>query len=696
MPSARLEPAKPDTTPTVVAADLLPPSTLNARISVSTPTRALTWTRAYALEDGRIWWTPYEQGQPTGAPWQLLAGTGLPFSTPEHPISPPGKLMAISADDLFLLAVAEDGSLYYFDRDHWVDQFGLPSPVLAEIGPLKLPSDTRAWALSVRHQQVEYYEDVLGNAFNYGKAGCTSFYALASDGQQLRHGDPWFPPDFSRQMCGPRRGAFVAENISSSASTTFLIGRGGTLYTRFYDYDSNGGTPFFYYRYGANAPRHTLAGTDPASETQVRALPAEPWTEESRIDTGAHGRLTRNISILQNGKGNSARELRVQGLGPDGQAGYYFKPLRSTTWSFQATGELIHPADFIANDAALDADGPTRDRPFTGRIWKGLRADPRISRVEIPDLHFHCSPFHLVLHLRNGERVNLVMHAVDVWTLTRDEDAELNPLAVRKLKGTLEIPPETLASTDALTRAVLRDYFLDSHLDSFEWAIVATQTVARLYRVAYPVAGAVAHFELRLEAGGPEVLRQSQRELPLYTRALLRFDEQPGLLPRDPAALALTTSDGDVTQTLLQRVVMLEQERDRLVQAREALEYQSKVSRRLLIGLPATTLLVDVLSVLTTARFTVDSMAMLDGLEEHLPALLSTARQSHEVLLERSKRDYERAQRQLDASVCRHGATLKQLEGIGAWEALEQKYPVLPDWMAARCPKVPLERGLAP
>lgn len=763
--------AVPDTVPTAVPStapnvaspvQAQPPPELPAQIFVNRGNQVVTWQRYYVLHDGRIWWKPNpenwrpipasiappatdanaqtpESAAPTPSPtlppdqWQLLGGTGMPFSTPEHPITVPDHIVSFSADDDFLTAVDDAGYLYHFQGTYWTDVFGLPSPVLVEQERLKLPENTAHWALSIRYKNVLYYEDILGNQFNWGAAGCTTFFALDRDGQQIRQGDPWFPPDFSRQMCGPKRGAVVAANLSSSASTTFLISKTGALYTRFYDYDSNGGTPFFRYRYG-DAPRHKVPGSDPASEQEIRALPPEDWKEEPRIEPVGQTHITRNIVILQTGQGNHARELRVQGIDAQGRSGYFFKALDADVWQFRETGEPVLVTDLLPNE--FDA-GPrpadearTRDRALTGRILVGARADTRIMRVDAPDFNFHCTPFTLVLSLANGERIPLFMHTVDAWTLFKETDPELDPFAVKRLKGTLEIPPEILASTDPLTREVLRTYFLDSQQKSFAWAIVSTRDAVRLYRVSYPLGGVASNFEIQLSSSHLETEGRFAQSLKLYSSSLrtMEAEKNSPLLPPGPVdpisqplhseeaiqgapasdsinrslpgqSLLNTPTGGGLAakpfrksspaiapspDALIERIRTLDGYRTALITSREELAHRRNVSRGLLWGLPAATSAADLLSLVTTARYTVDSMTTLRGMEEHMPALLSSTRQGYEALYENSEQDYRQTLASLEKELCQDVKLLARQEKV-AVPVLIETHPELPGWASRAC-----------
>ena len=56
---------------------------------------------------------------------------------------------------------------------------------------------------------VAHYEDGNGKEHGVG-LGVAHLYLLDPDGQRLYFNDWWLPADFSRQLCGPRRGTLPA------------------------------------------------------------------------------------------------------------------------------------------------------------------------------------------------------------------------------------------------------------------------------------------------------------------------------------------------------------------------------------------------------------------------------------------------------------------------------------------------------
>jgi hypothetical protein len=121
----------------------------------------------------------------------------------------------------------------------------------------------------------------------------------------------------------------------------------GALYTRLYDFDTGGENSLLTYSY-------VIDGDDGTT----RKLPAEPW----RRQPAPPGPITRRITVFQNGEGNAARVLRVEGLSGD-QPGYYEKAIDATAWRF-------HPLEALAEPLLRGTPTPARpdDHPLVGTL----------------------------------------------------------------------------------------------------------------------------------------------------------------------------------------------------------------------------------------------------------------------------------------------------------------------------------------
>lgn len=454
------------------------PHDLPPAVHVTTETRATTLALEYAVRDGRIY--TKRKGAPVSE-WRLIDDDGRPDRQDQpYDFAP---IARISADDAGLTATTTDGYLVRYSGTDagagdgaWDGLWGLPAPGVGVRLPIQLPSSTKSLAHSVRRGAVEYYEDTLGNQFNWGFAGTTSLYVLTDDGRILL-GDPWLAPDLSRQVCAPLRGAFRAEALAASASTIMVLGDDGAVFTTFHDYDSDGGTPFINYAYFDRAPRHGLSGSERDSEYEVRALPAEEWTRQPDVPLEGRARLTRHVSILQNGKGNGARELRILGTGPAGEGGYWKKQLLAPRWTFEATGDDVDPEGFLDGHDPVDPRASTRELSYAGHAQLDGRAWDDVTRVDITHFQFHCSPFLLDVHVAGGGIVHLAVHTADAWTPFAQGDAESDARAYKSMKGTIVVrgltrpPPER--GSHAFARVV--EMFQRAHLKSFSYAIVASQ-----------------------------------------------------------------------------------------------------------------------------------------------------------------------------------------------------------------------------
>ncbi len=477
-------------------------------------------------------------------------------------------VVAVFADeDAFFAVVDDKGGLHHFESGVYDSLWGLPTLPFTR-APLSLPFDVthlRAGRLtySMRHQNVQHYQDTKGQQFFWGNAGTTTLWALSDDGRELLLGDPWLPPDFSRELCGPARSSIVVASVAASASTVFVIAENGALYTRFVDYDSFGGTPFYDYDYGEfdveNRP-----GDDPDSETQTRALPAEEWTLQPPPPAQ---RLTRRIAIRQEGKGNEGRVLAVVGDNEAGVRGVFHKRLNDAAWAFSAEDVAVADDEFVDASASANVDVPAI-------AYAGFVDGKDGVYGESSDFWFHCTPFHLTLTVA-GEPVEFIVHTVDAWTLFANVNPRHDPDAYKSLKVTIVLAPNQKLSTS--TQARVDDLFKDRLGVSFAFAIVANQHELVLFPVGYPWNSARSEWQLVMRSGRDKVTD------------VVRFT---GDDPCDAAQQKQTSSE-------------------------------LSLARALEAALPAGTAVADVLTAITTTRWTWRTTRWLTGLEQHLPAVLA-------------------------------------------------------------------------
>ena len=317
--------------PSLLGADALhSPADLPDHVYFRTATESFNRHWYVAVRDGRVWVKPNEEtGLRSPGEWRLLGETGLPSGPGLVRGDPPTAVAEISADGCHLHALST-GGLFYRGTDlrrdvhrafRWTDRWGWPmarGPGIAAEFPT-----TRGWSVSDSHPfDVRRYTDPLGTSHSVG-LGVAHVYRLSPDGTRIHYNDWWLPADWSRRVCGPERGTLRAAALSASGSTLFVVGEHGALYTRLYDFDTAGENDLLTYSYGLDGSSGT-----------TRALPAEPWQRQP--DVGA-GEITDRITIFQDGVGNGARVLRVEGR-RDGSTGLFTKRIFDDEWTFQETG----------------------------------------------------------------------------------------------------------------------------------------------------------------------------------------------------------------------------------------------------------------------------------------------------------------------------------------------------------------------
>jgi hypothetical protein len=353
----------------------------------------------------------------------------------------------------------------------------------------------------------------------------------------------------------------------------------GAIYTRFYDYDSNGGTPFFNYKY-FDVPKHGIPGKNRQSEFEIRGLPAEEWIEQPALRLSSGAQLSKRIAILQIGVGNSAREMRVQGTNENGATGYYHLTYGQRDWHFRQTNEKIADGDLLDINRALITN---RDRAYAGQFIetnkRGRREVPRrekiLAQIESDDVNVHCTPFRLKFTLPTKEHFFVNVHTVDAWTAFAEEDPEMNPFFVKKLKATFELPVETRLHPSEKVQEFIHKHLRKEHLRSFGWAMVLDHEKAQLRRVSYPFKMEVATTE--------QFLINLKNKSPIKTKA------------NESRRLSL--------QEIKRRQAFITQMQG---------------------AMPVPLVAIDFLTRITTTRYTVGALKGLPSFEQHLPSILVT------------------------------------------------------------------------
>lgn len=386
-------------------------------IFLKTATQSFTHEYDVAVSEGKIWHKP-RASNAGAAKWQLLGKTGLPAASSLLGLggfdSPP-SVAQLSADGDNLIAVGNNGVIYYmkWSTRKWTGKWGQPFSK-----QLRLPDSIRAWSISHRGPFAGGYSDIDGN-FHAISAGVTTLYVLSGDGLKISYADPWLPADFAREIGGPLQNRFRARSLSAGASTLFVISDAGEMYTRLADFDTLGLNPFLAYGYERRIINLNV-------EKDVRTLPPEEWKKQPSISPG-QGRISSAITVLQTGKGNSARELRVEGVNAQGTHGFFFKPINGDVWQFTPTN-LPLQKPLLSSGGAQDF-GPKVTRTLSGHLRIDRTLQNLNYKIELQDFNPLCSGAMLVVFL-DSEKAALPLYVV------ASSQSDL------KMKGAVLLPAE--------------------------------------------------------------------------------------------------------------------------------------------------------------------------------------------------------------------------------------------------------------
>lgn len=378
-------------------------------VYVKTLTQTFMKDWEFILSDGKIY--SKEEGDDE---WKLFLKTGKPKDA--------NRITEIYGDGDCIFAFDGEGRLFkvYTQRTTvdnkpftWVSNFGWPQKT--QLYQNELVKNNRGWAMGTRRRDVLWYEDIFGNQHHYGTMGLETIYFLSDDGQRILFTDSGLPNDYSKSIEGPEHGRFIARSISNSASTLFLIGEDGTMYTRLIDFDTMGCDPMFFKYTYKNEPQK-YSGTEYLSNYAPWGLPAEPWKREPEIKLEGKARLTRFISIHQNGEGNFARELRVAGTNKDGVTGYYYRNIANEKWNFMPAKLKFSESDFLTGDSKR---GKTTDFSYAGYLTQSGTKNDNI-QISTDDFSLTSEGiFNLKIKMsKDGwtEEKNVKMNNVAQWT----------------------------------------------------------------------------------------------------------------------------------------------------------------------------------------------------------------------------------------------------------------------------------------
>ncbi|MDR0451351.1 MAG: hypothetical protein LBH26_08820 [Treponema sp.] len=385
---------------------------------IKTRTQSFNAYHYYILDRGLIWYKSRDaEKKPEN--WTLFQKTGLPRNPWKLDFNKPERIVEISADADELVALSDTGGFYRFSFDviisHpsnvWFDRQGWP--IEDQLFLDERTAGNIAWSLGKRNSHVLYYEDPFGNQHHNGVQEIATIYMLLEDGQEICYADTGLRSDFSRNFIGPERGAFKALALSASASTMFVMNEGGEMYTRIADFDIVGCDPMFF-KYTYIPYKSNLPGSDYFSNLSEWGLPAEDWRAQPPVPLGGKAAISRHITILQNGQGNGARELRVAGLNEEGETGYWAKAIFDESWTFVKAPLYLSPGALLPKAGSAGERGETLDAAFRGYWWNGKEREQNVL-YEIPDFNILEGSCELRIH-RGPETCSLTLYPVELWT----------------------------------------------------------------------------------------------------------------------------------------------------------------------------------------------------------------------------------------------------------------------------------------
>lgn len=439
---------------------------------VNTKTEAMDHKFHYVVKEGKVWFKPLAAMDSTTS-WKLLGGNGFAdqAQTP---------LIGIAADGDNLITIDQNQHIHYAKTHHihvhltgdndwevesnskiewttrWFNMMGVASILNKFKDPtLKVVEGARSVAISHKGTDAMYYTDMAGKKHPEPFVGITTLYALDQSGTRIFFADPWLHNKFENEITGPEEGEFIADNMAASASTLFLIQRAkdeqgreiNKFYTRFADFDSIGSNPLL-------PATYNISSQTPL----VRFLPGEDWVEQPVILLEEQAKLTQHISILQTGRGQNQRQLRVLGTDKEGQPGYYYKNIYDLEWKFEPTQQVISSEEFLADTIPHQGfqKGPKITYDYSGDITCKLPYAPQVKLKGFAKRGLNERGLHtkLEMTLINGTKLELPLHARRGTKHLLGLD-----LASNRLHWKLVIPEEYYQHSDVKVKEALSRLF---------------------------------------------------------------------------------------------------------------------------------------------------------------------------------------------------------------------------------------------
>jgi hypothetical protein len=465
-------------------------------VYIKTRTQTFNAYHYYVLHDGLIWHKSIDGGEEP-LDWTLFQETGLPHASRKIGFNKPERIVEISADADELVALSDVGGFYRYCFDKtiahpsnvWLDRQGWPDEEQLFLD--RRVAKNLSWALGKRNNHVLYYEDPFGNQHHNGAMEIATTYVLLEDGQEICYADAGLPSDFSRNYAGPERGAFKAVSLSASASTMFVINKAGEMYTRLADFDTTGCDPMLF-KYTYVPYESGLSGANYFSNLTEWGLPAEDWRPQPGIPLAGNAAITRHNTILQNGRGNAARELRVAGLNESGETGYWTKAIFDEAWQFKPVPLYFHRDSILktahATEGGAGAErGPSPDKQYSGYCWTGNEKENGWEYV-IPNFNMLEGDCDLRVTWQ-GESCALKLHPIEMWTYLKRDYLPGRTGSPKMFLVTLEIPENAFNGLSAAFAAQLTQKYAKHDKKLFHYTLAASN-----------------HYIILREGGDPESL----------------------------------------------------------------------------------------------------------------------------------------------------------------------------------------------